>query len=96
MAEYIVDNQQFIVHVFLHAGITYGLDGEETTKSKGDSGDEPTNVISDDEGYNMKDCMENKGDNRNESTVVVSDDESVMTPMTWKKFNKVTILLPNI
>ena len=49
MAEYIADNPQFIVHGFLHAGITYALDGEEATESEGDSGDELTDVISDDE-----------------------------------------------
>ena len=49
MAEYIADNPQFIVHGFLRSGITYALDGKEAAERGGDSGDEPTEVISDDE-----------------------------------------------
>ena len=75
MAEYIADNPQVIVHNFLHAGITYALDGEEAAESEGDSGDEPTDVISDDEDYDGG--VENEGDNGAESTEVVSDDENV-------------------
>ena len=72
MAEYIADNLRFIVHRFLNAGITYVLDGEEAAESEGD---EPTEVISDEEDINGG--QKSEGDNGNESTEVISDDKDI-------------------
>ena len=75
MTEHIADNPQFIVYGFLRAGITYALDGEEGAESEGDSRDEPTEVIPDDE--DIDGGQESEGDNGSESTQVISDDEDI-------------------
>ena len=49
MSDYIADNPQFIVKGFQRAGISHALDSEEAAESDGDSEDELTEVISDDE-----------------------------------------------
>ena len=76
--------------VFLRPGITYALDGDEAAESEGDSGDEPTDVILNDEDNDGG--LESEGDSGDESTEVISDDEDVITPMTRKKYYKVTIV----
>ena len=88
MAEYIADNPQFIVHGFLRAGITYALDGEEATESEGDSVDEPTEVISDDE--SIDGGQESEGDNGDQLTEVISDDEDTDDTNDMEKYYKDT------
>ena len=75
IAEHIADNPQFIVHGFLRTGITYALDGEEAAEIEGDSGDEPTEVISDDE--DIDGGQQSEGDNGDVSTEVISDDKDI-------------------